>query len=74
MRQFSEMVPWPDGKMGRVEKLQQKKCKIEKGLYASCKPELVLDTIMIKVDEKGFYGKFGGAYIPEMLHPNIEEL
>jgi tryptophan synthase beta chain len=30
--------------------------------------------IMIRVDEKGFYGKFGGAYIPEMLHPNIEEL
>lgn len=31
-------------------------------------------TNMIRVDEKGFYGKFGGAYIPEMLHPNIEEL
>ncbi|WP_226390766.1 tryptophan synthase subunit beta [Penaeicola halotolerans] len=29
---------------------------------------------MIAVDEKGFYGNFGGAYIPEMLHPNIEEL
>jgi len=29
---------------------------------------------MIGIDEKGFYGKFGGAYIPEMLHPNIEEL
>jgi tryptophan synthase beta chain len=29
---------------------------------------------MIRVDEKGFYGKFGGAYIPEMLHSNIEEL
>ena len=29
---------------------------------------------MIKIDEKGFYDKFGGAYIPEMLHPNIEEL
>ncbi|WP_228527873.1 tryptophan synthase subunit beta [Pararhodonellum marinum] len=29
---------------------------------------------LIQVDEKGFYGKFGGAYIPEMLHPNIEEL
>jgi tryptophan synthase beta chain len=29
---------------------------------------------MIKVDEKGFYGKFGGAYIPEMLYPNVEEL
>lgn len=29
---------------------------------------------MIEVDEKGFYGQFGGAYIPEMLYPNIEEL
>jgi len=26
------------------------------------------------VDEKGFYGEFGGAYIPEMLYPNIREL
>ncbi len=26
------------------------------------------------VDEKGFYGSFGGAYIPEMLYPNVEEL
>ncbi|MCJ8163670.1 tryptophan synthase subunit beta [Pontibacter sp. E15-1] len=26
------------------------------------------------VDENGFYGKFGGAYIPEMLYPNVEEL
>lgn len=26
------------------------------------------------VDANGFYGKFGGAYIPEMLYPNIEEL
>ena len=26
------------------------------------------------VDENGYYGKFGGAYIPEMLHPNVEEL
>lgn len=26
------------------------------------------------VDDKGYYGKFGGAYIPEMLYPNIEEL
>ena len=29
---------------------------------------------MIQVDEKGFYGKFGGACIPEMLYPNVEEL
>jgi tryptophan synthase beta chain len=26
------------------------------------------------VDEDGFYGKFGGAFIPEMLFPNVEEL
>lgn len=25
-------------------------------------------------DEQGYYGKFGGAYIPEMLHRNVEEL
>ncbi|MDR5591037.1 tryptophan synthase subunit beta [Christiangramia sp. SM2212] len=27
-----------------------------------------------QVDEKGYYGEFGGAYIPEMLYPNVEEL
>ena len=26
------------------------------------------------VDENGYYGDFGGAFIPEMLHPNINEL
>ena len=26
------------------------------------------------VDENGYYGNFGGAFIPEMLHPNINEL
>jgi tryptophan synthase beta chain len=26
------------------------------------------------VNEKGYYGQFGGAYIPEMLYPNVEEL
>ena len=25
-------------------------------------------------DENGFYGEFGGAFIPEMLQPNVEEL
>jgi tryptophan synthase beta chain len=25
-------------------------------------------------NEYGYYGKFGGAYIPEMLHPNVEQL
>ncbi|TJZ61211.1 tryptophan synthase subunit beta [Sphingobacterium olei] len=27
-----------------------------------------------QVNDKGYYGPFGGAYIPEMLYPNIEEL
>lgn len=26
------------------------------------------------VDENGYYGNYGGAYIPEMLFPNVEEL
>lgn len=25
-------------------------------------------------DENGYYGEFGGAFIPEMLYPNVEEL
>lgn len=29
---------------------------------------------MIAIDQHGYYGEFGGAFIPEMLHPNIEEL
>lgn len=28
----------------------------------------------IAVDQHGYYGRFGGAYIPEMLYPNVEEL
>jgi len=27
-----------------------------------------------QVNEKGYYGVFGGAYIPEMLYPNVKEL
>jgi len=27
-----------------------------------------------EVDSRGFYGEYGGAYIPEMLYPNIKEL
>ncbi|MBX2943058.1 MAG: tryptophan synthase subunit beta [Cyclobacteriaceae bacterium] len=29
---------------------------------------------MMQVDERGYYGQFGGAFIPEMLYPNVEEL
>ncbi|MEL6972947.1 MAG: tryptophan synthase subunit beta [Bacteroidota bacterium] len=28
----------------------------------------------IAVNQHGYYGRFGGAYIPEMLYPNVEEL
>ena len=31
-------------------------------------------TVSFQVNEQGYYGRFGGAFIPEMLHPNIEEL
>ncbi len=31
-------------------------------------------TMSYNVNEKGYYGEFGGAYIPEMLYPNVEEL
>jgi tryptophan synthase beta chain len=27
-----------------------------------------------QINEKGFYGEFGGAYIPEMMYQNIDEL
>lgn len=30
--------------------------------------------INYQVTEQGYYGDFGGAYIPEMLYPNVEEL
>jgi len=30
--------------------------------------------VKYKVDQDGFYGEFGGAFIPEMLHSNIETL
>lgn len=32
------------------------------------------NTISYHVSESGHYGKFGGAYIPEMLYANVEEI
>ena len=31
-------------------------------------------TSFLVTDELGFYGDFGGAYIPELLKPNVDEL
>ncbi|QEH41346.1 tryptophan synthase subunit beta [Chitinophaga sp. XS-30] len=38
--------------------------------------DIAVDTLQSRyhVNEKGYYGEFGGAYIPEMLYPNVEEL
>ena len=36
--------------------------------------ETNLDQKKYNVDEQGFYGEFGGAFIPEMLYPNVENL
>ena len=34
----------------------------------------MLTTTYNRPDAHGYYGEFGGAYIPEMLHRNVEEL
>lgn len=36
--------------------------------------EVLDEKIAYQVDENGYYGMFGGAFVPEMLHPNVEEL
>ena len=33
-----------------------------------------MNTRDYQADERGYYGDFGGAFIPEMLYPNVEEL
>ncbi|MBC7921934.1 MAG: tryptophan synthase subunit beta [Ferruginibacter sp.] len=40
------------------------------------KPSLPVDlsSRRFDVNEQGYYGQFGGAYVPEMLYPNVEEL
>lgn len=29
---------------------------------------------LFAVNERGYYGQFGGSFVPEMLYPNVEEL
>ena len=36
--------------------------------------EVLEEKVSFQVDENGYYGQFGGAFVPEMLHPNVEEL
>jgi len=35
---------------------------------------MITNTIAYSPDEQGFYGNYGGAFIPEMLHSNISRL
>lgn len=35
---------------------------------------MIMQASYKQPDESGYYGEFGGAYIPEMLYPNVEEL
>jgi tryptophan synthase beta chain len=35
---------------------------------------MAINTMTYNINDKGYYGDFGGAYIPEMLYPNVEEL
>src|SRR5580704_9215342 len=37
------------------------------------KRDLVMTSLKAP-DERGYYGAYGGAFIPEMLHRNVEEL
>lgn len=36
--------------------------------------EFINSSLNWGVNDKGYYGDFGGAYIPEMLYPNVEQL
>jgi tryptophan synthase beta chain len=36
--------------------------------------ESIAEKKSYQVDDRGYYGTFGGAFIPEMLYPNVEEL
>lgn len=38
------------------------------------KQSFINKNMNYQVDDNGFYGRFGGAYVPEMLYPNVEEL
>ena len=36
--------------------------------------DIKAEEIKFEVDTRGYYGNYGGAFVPEMLHPNVEEL
>ena len=36
--------------------------------------EAIAEKKSYQANSNGYYGTFGGAFIPEMLYPNVEEL
>lgn len=36
--------------------------------------EIITEEKSFEVDQRGYYGNYGGAFVPEMLYPNVEEL
>jgi tryptophan synthase beta chain len=36
--------------------------------------EITSEEKAFEVDRRGYYGNYGGAFVPEMLYPNVEEL
>ena len=36
--------------------------------------KLYMTRMKYQVDEKGFYGEFGGAYVPEILYKCVKDL
>ena len=47
---------------------------IKSAFILKLKLENNIEMSKYAVDERGYYGNFGGAFIPEMLYPNVEEL
>jgi tryptophan synthase beta chain len=56
--------------------LQEYKCATQQKPNSSTKAKYKMTTPSTykQPDSHGYYGAFGGAYIPEMLHRNVEEL
>jgi len=48
--------------------------KVAGGLLPLSKNIMEITETYQQPNEQGYYGSFGGAYIPEMLHRNVEEL
>jgi len=51
-----------------------KKCSTSKQNLKQNQMTAIQTQSAFSVSERGYYGQFGGAFVPEMLYPNVEEL